>query len=859
MEQWIDAFGAAVTPGDALVRPVELAADTSELYPRFEVLRPMRGLVWASPLEGACVTLGREELTVDAGMYAPVTRQAWLQVTENPAHVVTLGPEAAQRAGLIGDAMSAFQRGMLRANIVDAKQRAQAEFDRLDSRAVRERGELVGSFEVLAAVVDGGAPTGAESAARGDPLFEACRIAANEAGVALTSPPDPAWSRRMREPIDAIANASRVRTRSVTLRGRWWEQDSGALVAFLEPGRTPVALVRETRGYVAVDPATGVRRRVTPALAASLLPSAHMFLPSLGRGSIRLSSLWRLGTWAIRRELLWVLALSGCTSVLATLTPLLSRLLLDDVIPQADRVQVQVIAAMLAVAAIVSALLSIVQQHVLLRVEARMELQMEAALMDRLLRLPLAFFRQFLAGDLADRVGGIAAIRSALSGSALSALLQGVFSLTSLVLLLVFDPSLALLGLGLALAAFGVVATSTAVSLRYQRQIAERFGRVSGTLLQLISAIAKIRVAGAERRVFALWADQFASQRAIQVRAGLTQGNFDLFRAAYPVLSLMAFFAALYFATADGAAARPISTGTFVASLSAFAQFTGGVLGLGTTALAVLRVVPQWERVAPILVPDEEVKVQAADPGTLHGAVEARRVGFRYGPDSPLVLDDVSFHAAPGEMVALVGPSGSGKSTLVRLLLGLEQPSSGSVFMDRQDLSGLDLVAVRQQVGVVIQSARVMPGDLASNILGPWNRTIDDAWRAARLAGLAEDIEAMPMGMHTIVGEGGGTFSGGQLQRLMIARALVHEPRLLILDEATSALDNRTQRQVADCLERLDVTRIVIAHRLSTIRRAHRIYVLDQGRIVESGTFDALLAQEGVFASMARRQMLPTR
>ena len=227
---------------------------------------------------------------------------------------------------------------------------------------------------------------------------------------------------------------------------------------------------------------------------------------------------------------------------------------------------------------------------------------------------------------------------------------------------------------------------------------------------------------------------------------------------------------------------------------------------------------------------------------------------FHYQQDLPPALQDVSFKVRPGEFVAFVGPSGSGKSTLLRVLLGFEEPDSGSVYFDGQDFSRLDVQAVRSQIGVVLQSGRIMAGDFFTNIVGSTAHTLEDAWEAARMAGLAEDIEAMPMGMHTVVSEGANTLSGGQRQRLLIARAIVSKPRIVFFDEATSALDNRTQAIVSESLERLNATRIVIAHRLSTIRNASCLYVMERGRIVQSGTYDALVALEGPFADLARRQ-----
>jgi ATP-binding cassette subfamily C protein len=242
-----------------------------------------------------------------------------------------------------------------------------------------------------------------------------------------------------------------------------------------------------------------------------------------------------------------------------------------------------------------------------------------------------------------------------------------------------------------------------------------------------------------------------------------------------------------------------------------------------------------------------------AAPGTLQGEIEVSNICFRYIKDGPLILNDLSLHIKPKQFVAIVGGSGSGKSTLLRLLLGFETAESGAIFFDSKELSGIDIRMVRRQGGVVLQNAQLMSGDIFTNIVGTSvNLTIDDAWDAARAVGLAEDIEDMPMGMHTIIAEGGGGLSGGQRQRLVIARAIVHKPRILYFDEATSALDNRTQAMVTESLEKLQATRVVIAHRLSTIRNADCIFAIDRGNLIESGTYEELMQKDGYFANKGR-------
>jgi ABC-type bacteriocin/lantibiotic exporter with double-glycine peptidase domain len=261
-----------------------------------------------------------------------------------------------------------------------------------------------------------------------------------------------------------------------------------------------------------------------------------------------------------------------------------------------------------------------------------------------------------------------------------------------------------------------------------------------------------------------------------------------------------------------------------------------------------------WARTRTILDETPEVDASRTAVGRLRGRIDIEHVTFRYRDDGPLTLDDVTIHAEPGQCIALTGPSGSGKSTILNLLLHFETPMSGAIYLDGQELSSLDIIAVRRQIGVVTQDGKIMSGSIFENIASGGYCTMEQAWDAARAAGLAEDIESMPMGMHTVIAEGGGNISGGQRQRLLIARALVRNPSVIVFDEATSALDNRTQAIVTASLNHLQVTRILVAHRLSTIRQANRIYVIETGRVVQQGSYDELVAQAGLFASLVQRQ-----
>ena len=363
----------------------------------------------------------------------------------------------------------------------------------------------------------------------------------------------------------------------------------------------------------------------------------------------------------------------------------------------------------------------------------------------------------------------------------------------------------------------------------------------------MISGIQKIKLSGAEKRSFAKWLNLYAEG------AELTYNTPMFLRANAAIstgISLISTVILYYLAVKSG-----LNPSTYFAFTAAYGSLMGAFTTLDGTAMSAAQIQPILEMAEPFLktVPETQEKKEIVT--NINGSVELSHVSFRYDEDSPYILNDLSLKIKPGEYVAIVGRTGCGKSTLMRLLLGFEKPEKGAIYYDGKDIESLDLGSLRRKIGTVMQQSGLFQGDIYSNIvLTAPGLSIDEAWDAAEKAGIADDIRAMPMGMYTMVSEGGGGISGGQKQRLMIARAIAPKPKLLLFDEATSALDNKTQKQVSEALDAMGCTRVVIAHRLSTIRHCDRILVLDGGRIVEDGSYDALIEKGGFFADLVARQ-----
>ncbi|NEO76868.1 NHLP bacteriocin export ABC transporter permease/ATPase subunit [Moorena sp. SIO4G3] len=682
-------------------------------------------------------------------------------------------------------------------------------------------------------------------------------IAVGAIGKALGITIRPAAKSENANTLDAIARASGFRTRRVTLTANWWKTDCGPLLAFTKEENQPVALlpVKATK-YEILDPVELTRTPLNRHTATTIAPIAYTFYRPLPDKEI---TVWDILQFTIRGrapDLLKILGVGVVATLFGMVTPQITGILIDSAIPDAKRQLLIEMGLGLLAASFGVMIFQLAQSFVMLRVQTKVSYDTQAALWDRLLKLKPAFFRQYSTGDLHNRVSAVNQIRDRLSGSILRTLFTSLFSLLNLGLLIVYSFPLAFVAIAIALVAVIITTLSGLITRRKMRPLQELSGEIFGLTVQLIGGISKLRVAAAESEAFTCWAKKYTQQVKLILSTQLVEDLLTAFNVMLPAVSSMLLFGFTVALMAQSVGETGLSTGTFLAFNTAFGTFITSATRLSNTLIDSLDITILWERAQPILQTKPEVDADKYHPGRLSGKLKLDQVCFRYRQDSPLVLDNITLDAKAGEFIAIVGSSGSGKSTIMRLLLGFETPEAGAIFYDGKDLSGLDIAAVRRQLGVVLQNGRIMSGSIWENIAGGAIVSPDQAREALQMAGLAEDIQAMPMGIHTIISEGGGNLSGGQRQRLFIARALVHKPQILLFDEATSALDNRTQGIVTNSLEQLGVTRIVIAHRLSTIRHADRIYVLHGGKIVQQGSFEELAAVEGLFADLMARQMV---
>jgi ATP-binding cassette subfamily C protein len=683
-----------------------------------------------------------------------------------------------------------------------------------------------------------------------DKVLAACRLLGQMEGIDIVAPPD--WARdQTLDPIHAIARASGARVRAVTISDHAWMSGIDTILAFRHIGGDPViAVARPSKGYDLLDPDTGRSQRLTSQVAKGLRPTGYVFYQPLPTESIGVLGLLRYGLRGARRDLVRTLGLSLVAGLFSLVVPIATGQILGSLVPAGQIAEIVLASVLVFGAVFASTGFLLGRSAALLRLQGRMLARMQSGVWDRLLSLPVQFFARFSVADLSLRITGVENIQYIVSSVASQTLLALVTLVFSLLLLFVYSVEVASIVMGLTLLVVVISGFLTFRQIKRLRAMYDAKGEASAVLIQIVQGIDKVRAAAAEGRALGAWSRTFSRQAESLLASEQLSAIRTAMYAALPVALTLILFAVV------GSDPGIMSTAAFLSFVAALGQITAATAQLDLSLGYVLNIVPLFDRLRPILAERSEDQAGASDPGRLTGAVALHNVTYRYPGMSTPVLQDVDLQVNPGDFLAIVGPSGSGKSTIVRLLLGFDQPETGSVTYDGKDLMTLDRRAVRSQIGVALQNASVFTSDIYGTIAGDWPLSEQDAWAAAEKVGLADEIRALPMGMRTLLGNNASTFSGGQRQRLVLAAAIARDPRLVVLDEATSALDSVTQAQVMRSFDELQVTRVVVAHRLSTIRNANRVVVVDRGRIVQQGTYEELATVPGPFQSMVRRQTL---
>ena len=649
--------------------------------------------------------------------------------------------------------------------------------------------------------------------------------------------------------LDYCLRPHGVMYREVRLKEGWYKDSVGPILAYTTDGGVPVALTPgRITGYWYTDESTGLLTKVNARTAAQFSEDALCFYRPLPQKKLGITDLllYMRKCVSVGDVVVKGAAALGVTLV-GLLMPRLVAILTGPVLASGESRALVGIAICIVCTSISQQLISSAAALLSSRLESKVRLGVEASVMMRLLSLSTDFFGEHSPGELKSRFMSVESLCTRLISLASSAGLSSLASLLYVTQIFAFAPTLVVPALLVVLVTVSLSILTSLVSIKVNRRRMEAAAEESGVSYAVISGMRKVRLAGAEKRMFAKWLDAYTRVADLTYNPPLLIKVGGVINLGITLISNIALY---YLAVKSG-----IGQSSYFAFISAYGMIMGAFTSLASTLTQAASIQPMLKMAEPFLEAVPETSANKEVVTDVHGDVDFEHVSFRYSSNTPLVLNDLSFSVRAGEYVAIVGRSGCGKSTLIRLLLGFEKPGQGSISVDGKDLAGLDLPSLRRKIGTVMQHDGLFQGSIYYNIsITSPEMTVEKAWEAAEVAGIADDIRALPMGMHTFISEGQGGISGGQKQRLMIARAIAPKPKLLIFDEATSALDNKTQQQVTEALDRMGCTRIVVAHRLSTIRHCDRILVLDGGQIAEEGTYDELIAQDGLFAELVRHQ-----
>ena len=719
--------------------------------------------------------------------------------------------------------------------------------EQIEDRKKQERRMLTDSYERLQLTVTG--RKSGESFLEGEDVNDAIEALLKYFGIRERT--IPANVRDLEGRLDYLLSSSDIMYRKVTLEEGWHEDAMGVLITNLAESGAVITVMRDATGvYAYQDPLTGRTVHVTRAQEKKIGNEAYCFYRPLPLRKITLRDLIQymastLSSWDIAA---FVMASMAITMV-GMILPKLNHILMGEVVTYGSYQLLGAVIGFMFFATVGSFLLAIIKQLLLSRIRVKLSVNVQAAAMMRVLSLPPDFFKKYNSGELSQYLGYMNSLCTTLVDSIFSTAITGVFSLVYLTQIFSYARSLVIPSLVVTVLTLAIGIAANAAQAEINKEQMDLAAKERGLSYALINGIEKIRLSGAENRVFAKWIELYVRDADLKFNPPVIVKMQRVFSAAVTLVGTIVMY---YIAVRTG-----VSVADYYAFNAAYGYISGALAAITSVAMTAATIVPSLELIRPLLDAEPEKHTGRESVASITGNIELSHVTFRYEKEGRKILDDLSLRIPARQYVAIVGKTGCGKSTLLRLLLGFEKPETGAIFYDRKDIQTLDLGSLRKCIGTVLQEGDLFGGSIFENItISAPNLTLDQAWEAAEIAGIADDIRAMPMGMGTMLQEGSGSISGGQKQRIMIARAVAPKPRLLLLDEATSALDNITQKQVSEALDRMKCTRVVIAHRLSTIRHCDRILVMDAGKIVEDGTYEQLIELGGVFAELVERQRL---
>ena len=650
--------------------------------------------------------------------------------------------------------------------------------------------------------------------------------------------------------IEYSCRQSGIMYRSVKLEKGWYRDAAGAMLGRLKSGEVVALLPDKLGRYGFFNPNTQKRVKLNRKTQELFEEDAYCFYKPFPLKKIGIRDLIKYIFSTIDVSVIvYIVAITLFATLVGMITPKITKILFSDVLESKSLQLLLSVACFYVCTSLSLLLIRGIKSLLMNRVSIQMDVSVQAATMARVLSLPPNFFKNYSSGEITSRAQSVNSLCTTLVQTFLSTGLTSLFSLLYITQVFVYAKELVVPALCVTIATLVFSVVSSLVQMKISEKQMELSGKMSGLTYQIITGVQKIKLSGSVKRVFARWLNHYSEEAKLTYNPP----KFLLFNGVISTaISLVGTIVMYFFAVQSN-----VSVADYTAFNSAYGMLSGALMSVAGIALTAARIKPVFEMAKPIMNAEPEISEGKQTVTKISGGIELSHVSFRYDVNSPLVVDDLSLKIRPGQYVAVVGKTGCGKSTLLRLLLGFEKPQKGAIYYDGRDIETVDLRSLRKKIGVVTQNGKLFQGDIYSNIVisAPY-LSVDDAWKAAEVADIAEDIRKMPMGMHTIISEGAGGISGGQKQRLMIARAVAPNPKVLMFDEATSALDNITQKKVSEALDGLKCTRIVIAHRLSTIKQCDRIIVLDGGKIAEDGTYDELLAKKGYFYELVERQRL---